>query len=271
MGRTAARISGVLVALALGIIAMPAGAAEDRKSGEQIRRLQQKLVTLQREQGELAQGKAALDEQVKRQTAELARARAGTDGARASAARLEKALAAAEADKEALSGRLAEAEQAARDKDTLLAASSAALRATESARAQLEQTLAQRSQSLAECSAKNESLHETGSAALKLYQEKSCLGNPAQFEMLTRLREVGTENMVDELREKLDAAALRTQAERRRTEQAERQAGRERELRQQADDERARQAQAQKKKARQQGDIDRLATRVKGWLENIEW
>jgi hypothetical protein len=271
MDRKSARIACALLALALVSGAMPAGAAEDKKGGEQIRRLQQKLMALQREQGELAQGKAALDEQVKHQAAELARARAGADGARAGNARLEKALAAAEADKAALAGKLAETEQAVREKDTLLAASSAALRATESARAQLEQALAQRSQSLAECGAKNESLHQTGTAALKLYQEKSCLGNAAQLEMLTRLRQVRTENMVDELRDKLDAAALKTQADRRRQEQAERQAEREREQRQLADAERARQARAEQTKARQQGDIDRFATRVKGWLENIEW
>jgi len=269
MNRTAARAACALLALAF--CALPAGAAEDKKGGEQVRRLQQKLMALQREQGELAQGKAELDEQVKHQAAELARARAGADGARASNAKLEKSLAAAEADKTALSGKLAEAEQALREKDTLLAASSAALRATESARAQLEQALGASNKSLAECGAKNESLHQTGTAALKLYQEKSCLGSAAQFEMLTRLREVGTENMVEELRDKLDAAALKTQADRLRLEQAERQAEREREQRRQAEDERARQARAEQKKVRQQGDIDRFATRVKGWLENIEW
>lgn len=266
-----ARTSGVIFALALAMVAMPAGAAEDKKGGEQIRRLQQKLMTLQREQGELAQGKAELDEQVKRQAAELARTRAGADGARASSARLEKALAAAEADKTALAAKLAEAEQAVRDKDTLLAASSAALRATESARAQLEQALAQRSQSLAECGTRNESLHQAGAAALKLYQEKSCLGNPAQLGMLTRLREVGAENMVDELREKLDAAVLKTQGERRRDEHEVRQAQREQEQRRQVEDERARRARTDQKKARQQGDIDRMAARVKGWFESTEW
>lgn len=269
MDRTAA--SFACACLALALCTLPAGAAEDKKGGEQVRRLQQKLMALQREHGELAQGKAALDEQVKHQAAELARARAGADGARASSARLEKTLAAAEADKTALSGKLAEAEQALRDKDALLAASSAALRATESARGQLEQALGASNKSLAECGAKNDSLHETGTAALKLYQEKSCFGNPAQFEMLTRLREVGTENMVGELRDKLDAAALKSQVERRRQEQAERQAEREREQRQQAESERARQARTEQKKARQQGDIDRFTSRVKGWLENIEW
>ena len=271
---TAGRPRWVL-ALLLGLsLAGAAAAADDKKGGEQLRRLQQKLMALQREQGELAQGKAELDQQLKAQGDKLAQARRGADSAKAQKAELEHALAAADAEKAELAAKLAAAEQSASENATLLAASNAALRATEAARVQLEQTLAARSQTLAECGTKNESLHRMGVQTLKLYQEKSCFGGAAQLEMLTRLKQVGAENMVEELRDKMDAELLKPAAERqqalRRQAELQRQE-QERAAREKAELAKAEQEQIEKKKARQQSDLDKVSATVMRWLENIEW
>ena len=263
------------LALALGLsLAGTAAAADDKKGGEQVRRLQQKLMALQREQGALAQGKAELDQQLKEQGDKLAQARHGADSAKAQKAALERALAAAEAEKTELAAKLAAAEQSAGENATLLAASNAALRATEAARMELEQTLAARSETLAACGTKNESLHRMGVQTLKQNQEKSCFGGAAQLEMVTRLKQVGAENMAEELREKMDAEllkpALERQQELRRQAELQRQE-QERAVREKAELAKAEQEQLAKKKARQQNDLDKLSGTVMRWLENIEW
>ena len=265
---------GMAVLLAGLILALPASAADDKKGGEQIRRLQQKLQALQREQGELAQGKAELDVQLQRQTEQLAAVRRGADGARAQKGALEKALSASTAERDDLRARLAVAEQAATENATLLAASNAALRATDAARLQVEQSLGARGASLTECVSKNASLHQVGVKALTLFLEKTCGGVAAQLEMLTRLKQVGAENMVDELRDQLDAARVQAAATR---QQEARQALETRRLDQQrAVQEKAElAARAQKElertRASQQSRIDQVGKKVMGWLESVEW
>ncbi len=263
------------LALLLGFaLAGTAAAADDKKGGEQLKRLQQKLMALQREQGALTQGKAEADQQLKEQADKLAQARRGADGAKAQKAALERALAAAEAEKTELAASLAAAEQSAAENGTLLAASKAALRATEAARLQLEQDLAARSATLAACGTKNESLHRMGVQTLKLYQDKSCFGGAAQLEMVTRLKQVGAENMAAELREKMDAELLKPAAERQQAQRRQAELQRqeqERAAQETAELAKAAQEQLEKRKARQQNDLDKLSATVKRWLENIEW
>ena len=143
------------------------------------------------------------------------------------------------------------------------------------AKRQREADLAARTQSLSECTAKNESLHRFGVTLLKQYEEKSCLDSGMQGEMLTQLKRVGVENMVDEYREKLDQELVNQQQQdrqmlaRQKAEQLkEVKAKEEREKAERLKDE---QEKAERLKAKQQNDLDKLTKNIKAFLENLEW
>ncbi len=266
------RFWGWLLALALSASAF---AAEDKKGGEQLRRLQQKLHALEQEQSQLTQGKAELDTQLKEKSGKLEQVKRGADAANRQRAALEKQLEAALAENAALQARLMDAQQKQDETAKRLSDTGATLRLTEEARRGLDAALTARSASLSACAAKNESLHQLGVKVLTMYQEKSCVASTMQREVLTQLTRVGVENMVEELRDKLDAERLADVTRERELAQR-KQAAQELAERDQRERDSAQQRKldgdkVQLVKARQQGGMDRLVKNVKGFFERVEW
>ena len=261
------------LALALGLsVAMgQAGAADDKKGGEQLRRLQQRLHAVEQEKSQLVQGKSELDGQLKDGADKLVQARRSADAAGRQRAVLEKELKATVGDKDALAGKLAEAEKALAETAQRLGETTALLRAAEAAKRQLETNLATRTLALSECVAKNASLHGLGVTLLRQYEEKTCFGNGMQRELLTQIKRVGVENMVDEYRDKLDLEQINQQQQDRQLlarQKAEEAARLAKEQAERISNEKEKTA---KLKARQQNDLDKMTRKMKDVLESIEW
>ena len=260
-----------LALLLLTLTLAPAGAADDKKGGEQLRRLQQKLRTVEQEKSQLVQGKSELDNQLKEGADKLAQAKRSVDAAGRQRAALDKELKAADAEKDALAGKLADTEKALADTAQRLGETASLLRVAEQAKRQLEANLATRTLSLSECVAKNASLHGLGVTLLRQYEEKTCFGNGMQRELLTQIKRVGVENMVDEYRDKLDLEQINQQLQDRQLlarQKAEEPARLAREEAERISNEKEKTA---KLKARQQNDLDKMTRKMKDMLENIEW
>jgi len=264
----------LLLALLLGtVLAVPAAAEDKKGNSEQLRRLQSKLQAMQREQATLSEGKAEADKQLKESGDKLAAARASADAAQRQRRALDQELAAAHEESSAQAAKLAELEQSLAQAQAQVQSTRLVLGASEEMRRQLEGRLNTREQELTTCGTKNESLHRLGVAAFKLYEEKSC-GLGAQADVLTRLKQVGAENMVDEYREKLDAELLKPQQDRQQAKRAAELAARQQEedaAREKAEQDRQKQERIKLAKAKEQSDLDKLTRKVKRMFENIEW
>ena len=262
--------SALALVLGLALAVGPAGAADDKKGGEQLRRLQQRLRAVEQEKSQLVQGKSELDIQLKDGADKLLQAKRSADTAGRQRGALEKELKAAEAEKDALEGKLADSEKTLADTTQRLGDTTSLLRVAETARRALEANLATRTLSLSECVTKNTSLHGLGVTLLRQYEEKTCFGNGMQRELLTQIKRVGVENMVDEYRDKLDLEQINLQQDRQllARQKAEEPARLAKEQAERISNEKEKTA---KLKARQQNDLDKMTRKVKDMLENIEW
>lgn len=191
-----------LVLLAMSL-ALPAYGADKKADAakEQVRRLQQSQRKLEQEKSQLMQEKTALDGQLKDVEGKLDDARRQAGAAARKAAGLEKELAAAQADKESLGGKLADAEQR-------LARLTEQQRVTEAERKRLDALAARQKESIAGCEAKNEKLHAQGVELLDRYRQKGCFDTVLQSDPFTGLKQVEIENFVEDSREKLDEQKL---------------------------------------------------------------
>jgi chromosome segregation ATPase len=134
-------------------------------------------------------------------TAELGEAKKRVEGETRRAVSLRKELDAQKAEKEAVAGKLAEAEAELR---RMLEQQ----RTTELERKRLDALAAQQRQSIANCEDHNAKLHAQGVALLERYQSKSCFDAALQIEPFTGLKRVEIENFVEDSREKLDEQKL---------------------------------------------------------------
>lgn len=193
----------LLAFVAMTLLAGPVFAAEKNNDPAKVqaRRLQQANRKLGQEKAQLAQEKTALEGQVKEAAEKLDDARKQAGAAARKANALGKELDAAKADKEALTAKLADAEQH-------LARLTEQQRATEAERKRLDALAAQQKQSIAGCEAKNEKLHAQGVELLDRYQRKGCFDAVLQDEPFTGLKQVEIENFVEDSREKLDEQKL---------------------------------------------------------------
>lgn len=263
--------SWMLLALTLALTLAPAGAADDKKGSEQLRRLQQKLRTVEQEKSQLVQGKTELDSQLKEGADKLVQVRRSADAAGRQKVMLEKELKATVGDKDALAAKLADSEKSLADTIQRLGETTVLLRTAEEAKRQLEASLATRTLSLAECVTKNASLHNMGVTLLRQYEEKSCFSSGMQRELLTQIKRVGVENMVDDYRDKLDLEQVNRQQQdlqllaRQKAEESARLA------REQAERIRNEQEKTQKMKVRQQNDLDKMTRKIKAIFEDVEW
>lgn len=257
------------------LVAAPVQAADDKKGGEQMRRMQQKIRTLEQEKSQLTQGKAEADTQLQSETEKLGQAQRNIDAANRQRAALSRDLRAAETARTALADQLAEIEKKLADTSTRLAETSATLTLREEAKRQLEGKLALSIKAGTECVAKNDSLHRLGVELLGKLEPKGWFGNGLPPEVLTRLKQVGTENMVEEYRDKLDQELINQQRLDRQALVRQTALLANEESAKLARDKAARDEQEREKnaerKARQQGTIDRLSKRVMDVFGNVEW
>lgn len=264
---------GWLLLLAL-MMALPARATEDKKGGEQVRHLQQKLRALEQEKSQLVQGKSELDTQLKAGADKLSQVQHTAETAGRQRTSLERALKTAETENTALGSKLADTEKTLADTTLRFNVLTVTLQKSEEAKHQLETGLTVRTQSLAECVKKNESLHRLGVTLLTQYEEKSCFGSGMQREMLTQLKRVGVENMVDEYREKLDQELVNQQQDRQLlARQKASQLSEEQVNIAQSKLERLKSDQEKEvtRKVSQQSDLDKITKKVRDVFQNIEW
>jgi len=200
------RLAFVLLATSLALPAIGADKKADAGK-EQVKRLQQSQRKLEQEKAQLAQEKVALDGQVKEATEKLDDARKQAGAAARKASALEKELGATKADKEALTTKLADAEQR-------LVKLTEQHRTAEAERKRLDALAALQKQSIAGCEAKNEKLHAQGVELLDRYQQKGCFDTVFQADPFTGLKRVEIENFVEDHREKLDEHKLDRQTRR---------------------------------------------------------
>lgn len=207
--RTWRRLSVVFVAAML-LAAMPVSAADKKgdREREQLKRLQQSQRKLEQENSRLAQEKTVLDSQLKETRDKLGETERKARRAAARAAALDKSLKGVQAEKDALTQKLAESEKKLAESERKLAETSEVLRKAEAAGRNLDAGLKEKTQSLAVCEAKNEKLHDYGKELLDKYEKKGCGDAMLQGETFTQLKRVEIENLVEDYREKLDEQKL---------------------------------------------------------------
>lgn len=190
-------------------LALPAYGADKKAdpAREQIRRLQLSQRKLEQEKALLAQEKTAVDGQLTEAAGKLAETRRQATAAARKATGLEKELAAAQAEKQALGAKLTDAEQR-------LAKLGEQQRSTEAERKRLDALATQQKQSIASCEDHNAKLHDQGVALLEKYQAKSCFDTTLQNEPFTGLKQVEIENFIEDSRDQLDEHKLDRQAPR---------------------------------------------------------
>jgi chromosome segregation ATPase len=196
----------IALALLAVTLALPAAAVEKKAdpAKEQLRRMQLTQRKMEQEKAQLTQEKTELDGKLKEVEGKLDETR--SQAARKTA-RLEKELAAVQADKEALTTRLSATEQR-------LAKLTELQLSTDAERKRLDVLSTQLKQSLTACEAKNETLHQQGVELLERYERKNCVDAMLQSEPFTGLKRVEMENFVEDHREKLDEHKLDRSASR---------------------------------------------------------
>ena len=262
----------LLVALSLCLTLGSGFAADAKKDGkegkEQARRLQQKLSALEQE-------KSQLDVKLKETGDQLDQAKQSVAAANQKRSSLEKKLKDAEEENSSLSAKLESAKKDIATVKATLAETQDNLRQTEDAKRRLDSTLTMRSGALAACETKNDSLYRLGGALIKRYEEKGCFDSLVQREPITQLGRVDMENQVEEYRQQLELERANQKIDaardkRRQQEEADKRAlaKADEDMAQQKRDEEER---LQRLKKKQQGDLDKIGRKLKGFFENIEW
>ena len=272
-------LSALLVALLLP--GAPAAAADAKDNSGQLRGLQQRLRAAEQDRSKLAQDKSELDGQVKDVAEKLNQTRRSADLANRQKAVLGKALETATADKAALIQQLAEAEKKfaalqarLNEADAGLATVAGSLQRSELSMRQLGETLAQDKQTLAECSAKNESLYQVGGLLLAQFESGSA-GSPLDSEPFTKMSRVALENRVEDYREQLEQQQFGLQQQARHDlavrQKGLRQLEQERLVREQAEQGKTDREQNQLAKVKQQTELDKMTREVRSFFDNLKW
>ncbi len=189
----------LLALLAAALVVAPAVAAEKKAdpAKEQARRMQQANRKLEQEKAALVQEKTAAEGKLKESADQLGAVQRKVAGANRRVAELEKDMETLRAEKEGLTGKLAETEKQ-------LVATTGQFRTAEDERKRLVLLAAQQKQSIASCEDHNAKLHGQGVALLEKYQAKGCFDAALQADPFTGLKQVEIENFVEDNRDKLD-------------------------------------------------------------------
>jgi len=276
VNKRASSLAGFALLVGL-LLAQPALAEKDSK--EQVRSLQQRVRASEQAKAQLAQQKAELDQQLKAGSDKLEATRRSAEAAERKRSVLAKELETAAAEKAELAERLVALEAKLAATEVTLADSSAKLDKTagllgrsELNNRQLVDTLGQRTQSLAECSSKNENLYQVGASLMGELAAKGA-GGLLGKEPVTGLARVALENKVEEYRDQLEQQRL---AQAKAQEDAQRRAtmqwlDEQRALREQAEQRQAELDRAKQAKLKQQSDLDKWTRKIKSMFDNLEW
>jgi chromosome segregation ATPase len=261
----------VLLIFAFAALSASSAAMAEDKNKEQVRRMQQKISSLEGEKSKIVQEKSELEGKLNEVSGQVGRAKRNAEAANRKAAQLEKSLKEAEDAKTELSAKLAATEQQLAETGKTLESTTTTLHETQSEKRQLEANLAQRNQEYSACTAMNESLHRLGADLLKQYQDKSCFVSMMQKEPFTQLKSVGIENQVEEYREKLDEQVVDQQAEEKKRlallkEQAQKPKQEEAPV---SSDGKAGAKVADRQKVMEQGELDEASKKVKEFFTDV--
>jgi septal ring factor EnvC (AmiA/AmiB activator) len=276
------RASCLALLVALQVLpGLPAHAAEKDGKDQQLRGLQQRLRAADQDKAKLARERSELEAQIKDSADKINQSRRQADAANRQRLALTQELETAAAEKAELADKLAELERRLADSEAnaaqlggRLAQTEGRLARSEAQGAQLGDALALRTQSLNDCSAKNDNLVRVSAHLLGQYPALAQGTGPLLAgEPLTKLARVAVENKVEELRELIDQQqyeplAARERARRKAALAKVERAGEEQEL---SEARRAQAAREQQVKARQQSELDKLTNQVKKFFEGIEW
>ena len=185
--------------------------AADKKAGrerEALRRVQQQLSQAQEQMSVLEQEKAKL-------AADLEKSRSSSKAVEGKVASLKRGISAGKQQQTALAKELTQvkeelattAQQLAETKKTL-AETTQTLQQTESEKRNLEVVKARNEREIASCERKNIALYGVGRSLMDRFERKTCGESLAQKEPFTGLKQVETENLLEEYRDKLDEQKL---------------------------------------------------------------
>ena len=194
----AAKTTWLSVLLAAAVLAMlmqtsPAFSAEKKAdpNKEQVRRLQQVQRQLEQEKTQLTEARVAAE-------AELGESRKKAEAEARRAASLGKELSTLRGARDALAAKLVETEAEVRRTQEQQ-------RASETEGKRLQNALATEKQQLAAALERNQEMHKVSVEVLGLYEKKSCFDSTLQSESLTGLKRVEIENVIEDMRDKLDS------------------------------------------------------------------
>jgi hypothetical protein len=153
-----------------------------------------------------------------------------------------------------------------------------AKRIVDASLANTETALSSTQETVAQCTLRNQSLFKTGVTLLKKYEEKSCLSSVLEKEPLTKLKQVGFENRLEEYREQmekdlivdLESERLKILALKTSLEKAEQDKRAKAELDKKADL-KAQQAKVREKKKKEQKEMEVFTKPIKQSLDRMEW
>lgn len=185
--------------------------ASDKKASrerEALRRVQQQLSQVQG-------GMATLEQEKTKLTADLGEAQESSKAMESKAARLQRELGSSKQQVSALANELtlakeelATTSQQLAETSKTLAGTTQSLQQTEAEKRNLEAIKARNEREMASCERKNVALYEVGRSLMDRFEHKTCGETLAQKEPFTGLKQVETENLLEEYRDKLDDQKL---------------------------------------------------------------
>ncbi|MEQ1592648.1 MAG: hypothetical protein ABL892_09695 [Thiobacillaceae bacterium] len=191
--------------------------ATDKSSREReaLRRMQQQLSQVQGQVG-------ALEEEKTRMADDLDKAQKSSKSVESKAERLQRELGAGKRQQVSLTKeltvtreelatttqRLAETQKALSETSNKLTDTTRTLQQTDAEKRNLESIKQRNERDIASCERKNVALYELGRSLMYRFENKSCAETLAQKEPFTGLKQVETENLLEEYRDKLDDQKL---------------------------------------------------------------
>jgi chromosome segregation ATPase len=153
-----------------------------------------------------------------------------------------------------------------------------AKRIVDASLANTETALTSTQETVTQCTLRNQSLFKTGVTLLKKYEEKSCLNSVLEKEPLTKLKQVGAENRLEEYREQmekdlivdLESERLKIATLKASLEKAEQDKRAKAELDKKAE-QKAQQAKVRERKKKEQKELEIMTKPIKQSLERMEW
>lgn len=212
-------LNRILLALLIGLLALPAAAASDKKANrekEMLRRVQSQLQQSEGERAALAEAKAKLDKDLatsKKQSGALSRKLKGLttelDEAKKQLEQSTQDLEAARLENSALKERLAKTETDLNQTRQQLATTSQTLRVTEADKRQLESLRKHHEKVIADLSERNRRLYEVGREVLDSWQRVA----GSKSDPVLGLKRVEIENLGEAIRDRLDTERITSLAE----------------------------------------------------------